>query len=145
MSVRYSTPHVHYQYCNGQTCNMGFPVINYQNYCIWKIELSFFFIFFFISVYFVLFSLISFCFLWFRFISFSFRWFRFVSFRFVSISLISFRFVSFLFRFALYRYPDQMLDISIRKHEQNIHKKTWDLLQTTGSKNKPNIVFMRKS
>ena len=78
--------------------------------------------------YFVLFSLISFCFRFisfsFRFvfvdfvshfigalifflpfssyqsISFCFRWFRFISFRFHFID-----FVSFLFRFALYRYP----------------------------------------
>ena len=49
---------------------------------------------------------ISFCFSWFRFafVGFvSFRWFRFVSFRFRW-----FRFVSFLFRFALYRYPIYM-------------------------------------
>ena len=101
-----------------------------------KIELSFFFIslfrfvfyffpsIFFISVYFVLFSLISFCFRWFPFISFSFRWFRFVSFRFcwfrfvsfrfVFVDFVSFHFVSFLFRFALYRYPiiwSQMSDL----------------------------------
>ena len=46
-----------------------------------------------LASYFVLFSLISFCFRW-------FRWFRFVF-----VDFVSFRFVSFLFRFALYRYP----------------------------------------
>jgi hypothetical protein len=61
-----------------------------------------------LASYFVLFSLISlvsFSFRWFRFVSFRFCWFRFVSFRFVFVYFVSFRFVSFLFRFALYRYP----------------------------------------
>ena len=89
-------------------------VIINQNYCIKESNYLFFFIslfrfvfyffpsIFFISVYFVLLSLVSFHFgsislISFRFVSFRFRWFRFVSFRFY--------FVSFLFRFALYRYP----------------------------------------
>jgi hypothetical protein len=65
---------------------------------------------FFISVYFVLFSLVSFYFVFislisFRFVSFLLISFRFVSFRFVFVDFVSSRFVSFLFRFALYRYP----------------------------------------
>ena len=53
-----------------------------------------------VSFYFVFISLISF-----RFVSFLLISFRFVSFRFVFVDFVSFRFVSFLFRFALYRYP----------------------------------------
>ena len=45
-------------------------------------------------------SLVSFYFVFISLISF-----RFVFVDFVSSSLISFRFISFLFRFALYRYP----------------------------------------
>jgi hypothetical protein len=65
---------------------------------------------------------ISFCFSWFRFafvgfvsfrfhfvdfVSFRFVFVDFVSLRFVFVDFVSFRFVSFLFRFALYRYPDE--------------------------------------
>ena len=53
-----------------------------------------------VSFYFVFISLISF-----RFVSFLLISFRFVSCRFVFVDFVSFRFVSFLFRFALYRYP----------------------------------------
>jgi hypothetical protein len=53
------------------------------------------------AFYFVFISLISF-----RFVSFLLISFRFVSFRFVFVDFVSFRFVSFLFRFALYRYPN---------------------------------------
>ena len=48
-----------------------------------------------LASYFVFISLISF-----RFVSF-----LLISFRFVFVDFVSFRFVSFLFRFALYRYP----------------------------------------
>ena len=63
-----------------------------------------------LASYFVLLSLVSFYFVFislisFRFVSFLLISFRFVSFRFVFVDFVSFRFVSFLFRFALYRYP----------------------------------------
>ena len=58
---------------------------------------------FFISVYFV--GFVSFRFHFVDFVSFRFVFVDFVSFRFVFVVFVSFRFVSFLFRFALYRYP----------------------------------------
>jgi hypothetical protein len=95
MSVRYSTPHVHYPQLNSsQVClPTNFQKFKWGGYFHRLGYWGFIFFFFFISVYFVLFSLISFCFRWFRFISL-------ISFRFVSFLLISFRFVSFRFVFV---------------------------------------------
>jgi hypothetical protein len=73
-----------------------------------------------LALYFVLLSLVSFYFVFislisFRFVSFLLISFRFISFRFVFVDFVSFRFASFLFRFALYRYPyfNSKNDISV--------------------------------
>ena len=58
-----------------------------------------------LASYFVLISLVSFYFVFISLISFRFVSFLLISFRFVFVDFVSFRFVSFLFRFALYRYP----------------------------------------
>jgi hypothetical protein len=80
-----------------------------------------------LASYFVFFSLISFCFRWFRFhfvdfVSFRFVFVDFVSFCFVFIDFVSFRFVSFLFRFALYRYPG--VNCSNRRKAPTSHSQT---------------------
>jgi hypothetical protein len=116
MSVRYSTPHVHYPQLNSS--RVCLPT-NFQKFkchifiCVWVCVSIFFLLFF-------SYQSISFCFRWFRFafvgfvlvrfhfvdfVSFRFVFVDFVSFRFVFVDFVSFRFVSFLFRFALYRYP----------------------------------------
>jgi hypothetical protein len=71
MSVRYSTPHVHY------------PQLNPSRVCLPTLFFSFHFLH--ISL-FRWFRFVSFRFRWFRFVSFRFRWFRFVSFRFYFVS-----------------------------------------------------------
>ena len=76
-----------------------------------------------VSFYFVFISLISFRFCWFRFVSFRVVSFSLISFRFVFVDFVSFRFVSFLFRFALYRYP--------YKYNRRIVETEWETIRST--------------